>query len=105
MGNYNFEVQYQQSPIPAEGNMLKWWKSFDCYDELPNVVTTILLIIPQGLQHYSRIENFLSLIFFREKLLFPEMKRKIKDLHDRYRPNKLIIENKSSDISLIQKMR
>lgn len=33
------------------------------------------------------------------------MKRKIKELHDRYNPKKLIIENKSSGIALIQQLR
>lgn len=33
MGSYNFEAQYQQNPIPAEGGMLKW-RWFEYYDEL-----------------------------------------------------------------------
>lgn len=35
LGNYNFEAQYQQNPIPEEGGMLKW-KWFEYYDELPS---------------------------------------------------------------------
>ena len=35
LGSYNFSAQYQQSPVPPEGEIIKWeW--FRCYEVLPS---------------------------------------------------------------------
>ncbi|MGL4561711.1 MAG: hypothetical protein ACRCV0_05445 [Brevinema sp.] len=105
MGLYNFEAQYQQNPIPEEGGLLKW-KWFEYYDELPQGG-----IIVQGWDTASSDNDFSDysvgmtalyqnnkiyiIDIVREKLLFPELKRRINALYDQYNPKKLIIENKA----------
>lgn len=42
---------------------------------------------------------------FRERLEFPELKRKVVELNEKFQPNEIIIEDKASGISLIQELR
>ncbi|MGL4388664.1 MAG: phage terminase large subunit [Brevinema sp.] len=115
MGSYNFEAQYQQNPIPEDGGLLKW-KWFDYHDELPSgdmiVQSWDTASSDNDFSDYSvgitalyKDNKFYIIDIFRDKLLFPELKRKIKELHDQYKPKKLIIENKASGIALIQQIR
>jgi len=41
---------------------------------------------------------------FRERLEFPELKRKVVELDEKFKPNEIIIEDKASGISLIQEL-
>lgn len=41
---------------------------------------------------------------FRERLEFPELKRKVVELNDKFNPNEVIIEDKASGISLLQEL-
>jgi predicted phage terminase large subunit-like protein len=41
---------------------------------------------------------------FRGRLEFPELKRKVVELNDKFNPNEIIIEDKASGISLIQEL-
>jgi len=41
---------------------------------------------------------------FRERLEFPELKRKVVELNEKFNPNEIIIEDKASGISLIQEL-
>lgn len=115
MGSYNFEAQYQQNPIPEEGNLLKWgW--FKYYDELPYdgeiIQSWDTAMSDNNYNDYSVgitamvYENcYYIMDIYRGKLIFPELRRKIVELHQQFNPNKLIIENKGSGISLIQQLR
>ena len=115
MGSYNFEAQYQQNPIPEEGNILKW-KWFEYYDELPYdgeiIQSWDTAMSDSNLADYSvgitailKDNCYYIIDIFRDKLIFPELKRKIVGLYKQFNPNKLIIENKGSGISLIQQLR
>lgn len=42
---------------------------------------------------------------FRERLEFPELKRKVVELNEKFHPNEIIIEDKASGISLIQELQ
>jgi len=41
---------------------------------------------------------------FRERLEFPELKRKVVELNEKFNPNEIIIEDKASGISLLQEL-
>ncbi|MGL4561040.1 MAG: hypothetical protein ACRCV0_01955 [Brevinema sp.] len=58
-----------------------------------------------GITALYKDKKFTIIDILRDKLLFPELKRKIKELYDQYKPKKLIIENKASGIALIQQIR
>ena len=115
MGSYNFESQYQQNPIPEEGGLLKW-KWFEYYDELPSdgiiFQSWDTAMSDSNFADYSACitavinnECFYIIDIFRDKLIFPDLKKKIISLHNQYNPNKLIIENKGSGISLVQQLK
>ncbi|MGL5722506.1 MAG: phage terminase large subunit [Brevinema sp.] len=48
--------------------------------------------------------KFYIMDIFRDRLLFPDLKRKVLELYERYRPKELVIENKSSGMALIQQL-
>ncbi|MGL4367580.1 MAG: phage terminase large subunit [Brevinemataceae bacterium] len=58
-----------------------------------------------GITALFKDKKFYIIDIFQRKLLFPELKRKIKSLYDQYNPKKLIIENKASGTALIQQIR
>jgi len=115
LGNYNFEAQYQQNPIPEEGNILKW-KWFNYYDELPQGGMIVqswdtassdsnFADYTVGITALVKDNQFYIIDILRNRLLFPELKRKVKELYEKYNCKKLIIENKASGIALIQQLR
>ncbi len=118
LGSYQFSAQYQQNPIPIEGNMIKWeW--FRTYSQRPerqpgdfvtqswdtaskageihdySVCTTWLR---RGTDHYLLDDR-------REKLEFPALKRRVVQLAARDRPDAVLIEDRSSGTQLIQDLR
>jgi len=122
MGSRDFEAQYQQRPIPIGGNLVKWeWFRF--YDDPPAPQRGDRLIVSWDtamtrgeLSNYSacvvvlvRGETVFVLDVFRARLEYPELKRKVIDIHQRWRglttKYELIIENKGSGMSLIQELK
>ena len=119
MGSLDFAAQYQQQPVPVEGNFIKWsWFRF--YDDPPTPGPTDQIIVSwdtamssKELADYSvcvvlmvRGETVYVLDVFRAQLDYPDLKRKVVEIHRRWRPvtanYALIIEDKGSGISLIQ---
>ena len=115
LGSFNFSAQYQQCPVPLEGEIIKWdWFRF--YDELPvreasdriiqswdtaskaeeisdfSVCTTWLI---QG-NHYYLLD------VLRERLTYPDLKRRVVDQALRFNAHTIVIEDKGSGMSLIQ---
>ena len=122
MGSVDFAAQYQQEPIAAGGNLIKWpW--FTLYDEPPEWERNDKLIVSWDtamsageLSDYSvcvvlqaRDEAACVLDVVRERLEYPELRRKVIELHRRWRGTTsnymLLIENKGSGMSLIQDLK
>jgi predicted phage terminase large subunit-like protein len=118
MGSADFAAQYQQQPMPASGNLIKWsW--FPTYDEPPRWKTGDKLILSWDtamsageLSDYSvcivlqvRGDAAYVLDIFRAR--FP--KRKVLEIHRRWRSVTsncaLLIEDKGSGMSLIQDLK
>lgn len=118
MGEYNFLSQYQQTPIPAGGAMVKSsWLTYYEPDEKP---TSFDLIIQSWdtaskvteLSDYSACvtlgkkgARYYLLNVFRRRMEYPELKRAVRDQAQRYKPNTILIEDKSSGIQLIQELK
>jgi predicted phage terminase large subunit-like protein len=119
MGSLDFSAQYQQQPIPIEGNLVKWsWFRF--YDDLPTVLPTDRIVVSwdtamtsNELADYSacvvllvRGETVYVLDVYRARLDYPDLKRKVIEIHCHWRHSTfnfaLIVENKGSGMSLIQ---
>jgi predicted phage terminase large subunit-like protein len=121
MGSMDFNAQYQQSPVPEGGNLIKW-KWFSFYDGTPRREITDKIILSwdtaisaKELSSYSvcvilqvRGETVFVLDVFRDRLEYPELKRKVIELHRLWRNvtnnYALLIENKGSGMPLIQNL-
>jgi predicted phage terminase large subunit-like protein len=122
MGSLDFGAQYQQEPVAVGGNLVKWeWFKF--YDERPRldapdriVVSWDTALSAKELASYSagvvlqaRGETAHVLDVVRERLEYPDLRRRVIELHElwRYAANKyeLVIENKGSGMSLIQDLK
>ncbi len=115
MGSFNFSAQYQQCPIPPDGEIIKWkwFKRFDVQPEREandevvqswdtaskaeeihdySVCTTWLI---KGNEYYL-------LDVLRERLKYPDLKRRIIEHAQRFNASSILIEDKGSGTSLIQ---
>jgi predicted phage terminase large subunit-like protein len=117
IGEYNFQSQYQQDPVSREGGLIKrdWIRSYD-----PNNIPKDFYYTFQSWDTASKIgemnsysvcttwalsgSNFYLLDVFRKRLTFPELKRTVIELFRKFKPSKLLIEDKASGISLIQEL-
>jgi predicted phage terminase large subunit-like protein len=119
MGSMEFAAQYQQAPVPAGGNLIKWqwFKTFeDPPQPLPGdriIVSWDTAMSSNELADYSacvvllvRRETIFVLDVLRERLEYPELKRRVLKTHAQWRrwvPSySLLIESKGSGLSLIQ---
>jgi len=116
IGSYNFSSQYQQNPIPVGGAIIKtdWLMRFDPAAPAPlgysHIVQSWDTASKSGeLNDYSvcttwRVveDNYYLLHVLRKKLDYPELKWKIIELAQEYKPNEVVIEDKSSGTALIQ---
>ena len=116
VGEYIFKSQYQQSPIPREGNLIKReWLRF--YDRSPASFSFTLQSWDTAsksdeLNDFSVCTTWgvsdqdLYLIdVFRKRLTFPQLKHAAVELRRRLSPDKLLIEDKSSGTALIQDLQ
>jgi predicted phage terminase large subunit-like protein len=122
MGSADFAAQYQQEPIAAGGNLIKWsW--FTPYDDPPEWERNDQLIVSWDtamsageLSDYSacvvlqfRDGAACVLDVVRERLEYPDLRRRVIELHRRWHAltsnYALLIENKGSGMSLIQDLK
>lgn len=118
LGSFRFSAQYQQRPVPEEGEIIKlgWFRYYDVPpqrqegDEIVqswdtanteeefsdySVCTTWLV---RGNQYYL-------LHILRKKLNYPDLRKTVVDHGRRYVADSVIVENKGSGISLIADLR
>jgi predicted phage terminase large subunit-like protein len=118
IGSYRFSAQYQQNPIPIEGNLIKWeW--FQTYPQRPerqpgdivtqswdtaskagkfNDYSVCTTWLRRGTDHYLIDDR-------RERLVYPDLKRFAIQLARRDNPDAVLIEDRSSGTQLIQDLR
>jgi predicted phage terminase large subunit-like protein len=116
-GEYNFAGQYQQTPAPLDGGLVKamWFKTYTTVD-LPAKFETIFQSWdtankPTELSDYSVCttwglkENHVYLIHvFRKRLGFPELKRAVREQAEAFNSKAIVIEDKASGTQLIQEL-
>lgn len=116
IGSFDFEALYQGRPTPLGGGIIKdaWWKY---YKELPPKFDIIVQTLDTAqktkeLNDYSVIatwgkyENKLYLInITRGKWEMPDLERMAIAEYNRFKPSKVLIEDKSSGTALIQNLR
>jgi predicted phage terminase large subunit-like protein len=122
MGSAGFSAQYLQQPEPEDGDLIRWsWFRF--YDEFPGIEPNDRIIVSWdtamsakelasysvGIVMVARGETVYLLDVIRKHLEYPDLKRKVIEIHRRYRNlvryYALLIENKGSGMNLIQDLR
>jgi predicted phage terminase large subunit-like protein len=115
IGEYNFAGQYQQTPAPAGGGMVKeaWFRRYrmnDRQEKFDRIIQSWdTANKPSELADYSvcttwglKGPNFYLLNVLRKKLSFPDLKRAVVEQDRLFRPEVILIEDKASGTQLIQ---
>jgi predicted phage terminase large subunit-like protein len=117
IGEYNFAGQYQQSPAPLGGGMVKahWFKRYGAKD-LPERFERIVQSWDTAnkateLSDYSVCttsgivgKNLYLLGLLRHRLEYPALKRAVREQQSLYNANVVLIEDKASGTQLIQEL-
>jgi len=118
IGSYAFAAQYQQTPVPPGGNMIKrdWFKRYGkppSLDRFPQIVQSWDTAIETGdSSSYSVCttwgifeERFYLLDVLRARLEFPALKKCVVRHAENWNANPILIEKAASGITLIQTLR
>jgi predicted phage terminase large subunit-like protein len=118
VGEYNFAAQYQQNPTPLGGAIIRtaWLRYYEPRDRPERFIQTVQSWDTANkateLSDYSVCttwgvyENrYYLLHVFRQRLNYPNLKRRVQELARRDRPNKILIEDKASGTQLIQDLK
>ena len=116
LGTYGTSGQLQQSPVPAGGGIIKldWFKQYHVLPDRKYRVEVIqcwdtaqkaneLLNCPWVCGTWVRTHDAYYLAdVYREWMEYPQGKRMVKSLADKWEPNAIVIEDKSTGSSLLQ---
>jgi predicted phage terminase large subunit-like protein len=118
MGSLTFSAQYQQRPIPLEGNLvkrgwIKWYEHAPNRDSGAQVVQSWDVASTTGSTNDWSVcttwlvvkRNYYLLNVWRGRLEFPQLKRKLIDLAIEHKPNTILIEQAGPGLHLIQEFR
>jgi predicted phage terminase large subunit-like protein len=121
-----WEAQYQQNPTSEEGAIIKreYWKIWN--KDTPPQCEYIIQSWDTAFEKNSRadysacttwgvfshpnsdgmmVSNIILLDSFKQRMEFPELKRKAYDLYQEWKPDSLIIEKKAAGAPLIYELR
>ena len=118
LGTYDFAGQYQQTPVPPGGGIVKreWWQHYPPGD-LPEHFTTVVQSWDTAnkkteLNNYSvcttwgvKGKKYYLLHVKRERLEYPELKRTVIALAAQFNATTVLIEDRASGVQLIQELR
>jgi predicted phage terminase large subunit-like protein len=117
MGSYAFSAQYQQSPIPPGGRIIKrkWFERYQslCHEPGDRILISWDIALSEsetgdysvGVVLLCRNETFYVLEVVRGKFPFDQLKPQIIDLKQRYGPSTLLIEESPISHGLIQSLQ
>lgn len=118
MSSYQFSAQYQQAPVPAEGNLIKWsW--FATYESLPPQGSNDKIVQSWDLATTSGDSSDWSVCttwlikdkkyylqdVLRARMEFPDLKRKVVSYARAYGANVVLLEEAGIGIGLLQQLR
>lgn len=118
MGVYDYASQYQQHPVPIGGEIIKWdwFRTYDpgCLPEFSRIVQSWdTANTEKQSSDYSvcmtfgetRDRQWYLLDLYRGRLLFPALRRKVRELAELQRAATVLIENCASGQQLVQQLR
>ncbi|RAI43792.1 phage terminase large subunit [Rhodoplanes roseus] len=119
LGSRTFEAQYQQQPVPDEGARVNWsW--FRTYDRAPDARLNDRLVVSWDTATKDRDVNDYTvgivarvtaqdevfiLEVIRERLIFPALRSRIREVAHRHPGTVSLIEDAGSGTALIQDLR
>jgi predicted phage terminase large subunit-like protein len=117
-GSLKFSAQYQQRPVPLEGNLIRrdWFRS---YDQLPPAAPADRVVQSWDVAMMTGEGNDFSVCttwrmvgpdyylidVFRERLQYPDLRRKIAILAAKHGAQTILIENAGPGMPLLQDLR
>ncbi len=118
MGEFAFAGQYQQSPVPVGGGLIKTdWLKYYIVSDLPEKFDLVVQSWDTASKAHQfadcsvcvtiGIKNQIAYVIdvYRARLEFPALKQAAIRLRERYKPNAILVEDKSSGTQLIQEMK
>lgn len=119
-GPFWWTAQFRGKPQPEGGGIIKtaWFKSYEDED-LPNYFSRVVQIWDTAHKEKQRHDRsacltigqaanprrYYLLDLYVARLIFPDLNRAAEAQYDKWEPDRVIIEDKSSGISLIQQLR
>lgn len=118
MGSASFSAQYQQSPLPADGGHMKrsWFRSYELHQkparfdqivqswDTANKVTELSDFSVCTTYGVAGHEIYMINVY-RKQMIFPDLKRAVRQQADLYGAHEILIEDKASGTQLIQELR
>jgi predicted phage terminase large subunit-like protein len=118
MGSLLFSAQYQQRPVPVEGNIVKWdwfrtYKVRPAYGPDGRIVQSWDTASKAGELHdYSvcttwlvKGRDYYLLDVMRERLEYPFLRKRVIEMKQRWDARTVLIEDRASGTQLIQDLR
>ena len=112
---YVFAGQYMQRPAPLAGGIFKkvWWKYYDVLPKPKRVIQSWDTAFKTKTENDYSVcttwaecdDGYYLVDLWKDKLEFPEVKRKAVQLSEMYQPHAILIEDKASGQSLIQELK
>jgi predicted phage terminase large subunit-like protein len=114
IGSLMFSAQYQQRPVPVEGNLIRrdWFRS---YNHLPDVCAKRIVqswdiaMMTGDANDYSVCTtwwiikaDYYLVDVFRARLQYPDLRRKLARLAAKHRAETILIENAGPGMALLQ---
>jgi predicted phage terminase large subunit-like protein len=115
MASMNFAAQYQQNPLPEQGNILKrhWFRYYDEPLE-PQPSDTIIMALDTAIKDGANNDYSAAIIavlrgkdiyvqyIWRDRMIYPDLKRQVERLCTEYQVKTLLIEDSASGTNLAQ---
>ena len=117
LGSLAFSAQYQQRPVPLEGNLVKrkWFRNFTEPPSGPGVRTVQSWDVAGTTGERSdwsvcttwKVDrkDFYLVHVWRDRVEFPDLKRKVVELHRDFNAHTVLIEEAGLGQSLVQDLR
>ena len=116
MGSRAFATQFQSSPSPVDGNLIKlsWFPRYTVAPtEFKRIITSIDCAAKTGIfNDYTAFVTvgltqnaFYVLDILRRKMEYPDLVRMASNVFEQWRPNQILIEDASHGQALIQELK
>jgi predicted phage terminase large subunit-like protein len=115
IGSLQFSAQYQQQPVPVEGNLIRraWFRMYDRLPEhrphLRTVQSWDIATMVGAQNDYSVCttwivdkNDFYLVDVFRARLSYPDLRRKVIEFAARHHANRVLIEDAGPGMNLLQ---